>query len=78
MALIVRKNTEPRIVPQLASVVPTALDDGNIRKDEILVDYESAEAKRDRRHHVYSSTGRQKRRQRTAAPLGKGNKRPSG
>lgn len=40
MALIVKKSGETRIVHNWPVVVPTALDDGNIRKDEIRVDYE--------------------------------------
>lgn len=40
MAYIVKKTTEPRIVKNWPVVIPTALDDGKVRKDEIFVDYE--------------------------------------
>lgn len=40
MAFIVKKPTEPRIVKNWPVVIPTALDDGKVRKDEIFVDYE--------------------------------------
>lgn len=39
MALIVKKDDTPRIVRNWPVVVPTSLDDGKIRKDEIFVDY---------------------------------------
>ena len=40
MPLIVTKLTEPRIVKDWPVVVPTALDGGKIRKDELLVDFQ--------------------------------------
>lgn len=40
MPYVVQKTTEPRIVRNWPVVIPTALDGGKIRKDEIFVDYE--------------------------------------
>jgi hypothetical protein len=40
MSLIVTKPDEPRIVKDWPVVVPTALDGGKIRKDEMFVDYQ--------------------------------------
>lgn len=40
MSFIVKNPDQPQIVKNWPVVVPTALDDGKIRKDEIFVDYE--------------------------------------
>lgn len=40
MAFVVSNSDEPRVVRDWPVVIPTALDGGKIRKDEITVDYE--------------------------------------
>ena len=40
MAFIVKKTTEPRIVNGWPVIVPTSIDGGKVREDEILVSYQ--------------------------------------